>query len=374
MRVLVFNVGSSSLKLSVTDAPDGAQEFKSELPLPDGDIGAVMPRLAQLLREGAIAEVEAVGHRVVHGGERFRDAIRLDDEVLRDIESLNALAPLHNPPAVATIRAARIAWPGIPQVAVFDTAFHLGMPPHAASYAVPREWRESGVRRFGFHGTSHKYVVERVAAELGPSFSGMRLISCHLGNGASVCAIRDGVSIDTSMGMTPLEGLVMGTRSGDVDPGLVGHLTRTLGLDVAAIERALYHRSGLAALSGLGNDLRAIEAAAAGGDADAQLAIAVYAYRVRKYLGAYAAAMGGLDVIAFTGGIGENSALMRSRACEGLEFMGVRLDTQANAGLNLEGYELGSIHRRDSTVRVVVTQTREQWMIARETFRVLAKA
>jgi len=373
MRILVINVGSSTVKLSVTEMSAGAQIFKAELPIGKKNVEEVLGSIPALLQAERVPAIEAVGHRVAHGAERFREATRIDDSVLTAIESLSPLAPLHNPPAIAGIRVARACWPGVPQVAVFDTAFHGDMPPQATTYAVPEEWRQAGVRRFGFHGTSHKYVMERVAEALEASPRDLRIVSCHLGNGASLCAIERGVSVDTSMGMTPLEGLVMGSRSGDVDPGLAGHLHRVLGISAEEVEDALYRRSGLAALSGLGNDLREVEAAAAEGDTRAQLALAVYAYRARKYVGAYAAAMGGLDVLAFTGGIGENSASMRRRICDRLEFLGLRLDEEANSALHLEGFEAAELQHAHSRVRVIVTQTREQWMIAREVHHLLAR-
>ena len=373
MRILVINVGSSSLKSCVIELPTGDQLFKAELPIGSGDVDAALRSIPALLKAEGVPAIEAVGHRVTHGADRFREATLIDDAVIATIESLGPLAPLHNPPAVAGIRVARACWPGVPQVAVFDTAFHGDMPAHATTYAVPEEWRKAGVRRFGFHGTSHKYVMERVAQALHVSPRELRIVSCHLGNGASLCAIERGVSIDTSMGMTPLEGLVMGSRSGDIDPGLAGHVHRTFGLSSEEIEDALYRSSGLAGLSGHGNDLREVESAADEGDTRAQLALAVYAYRARKYIGAYAAAMGGLDVLAFTGGIGENSSGMRRRVCDRLEFLGLRLDDEANSALHLEGFEAVEIQRSDSVVRVIVTQAREQWMIAQEVHRHLAR-
>lgn len=372
MRILVINVGSSSVKLSVTDMPAGALLFKAELALGGTSAADVLRSIPALLRKGEVDGIEAVGHRVAHGADRFREATRLDDAAIAWIESMNVLAPLHNPPALEGIRIARASWPQLPQVAVFDTAFHADMPPEATAYAIPQAWRGAGIRRFGFHGTSHKYVMERVSAAVGVSPRELRIVSCHLGNGASVCAIERGRSIDTSMGMTPLEGLVMGSRSGDVDPGLVAHVHRTLGLSVEAIEDALYRESGLAGLSGRGNDLRDIEAAAAQGDSASQLALTVYAYRARKYIGAYAAAMGGVDVLAFTGGIGENSASMRRRICDRLEFLGLRLDEDTNVALRLREFEAAEIQHANSRVRVIVTQAREQWMIAREVHRLLS--
>jgi len=372
-RVLTINAGSSSVKLAVFDTGANAQLYKAAV---EGaaSIEDAIRRIPEMLKARGITALDAIGHRVAHGGTKFRDACVIDPGVIQGIEECTPLAPLHNPAALAGIRVAADAWPGVPQVAVFDTAFHRTIPERAATYAVPQRWRDAGVRRYGFHGTSHKYVMLRVAEELKTPAAELRIVSCHLGNGASVCAIERGASIDTSMGMTALEGLVMGTRCGDVDPGLFAHLERTLGLSVAEIERALYRESGLAALSGLGNDMRNIEKRAAEGDRNAQLAIQVYAYRVRKYLGAYAAAMSGVDVVAFTGGIGENSASMRRRILSGLEFLGLALDEDRNAGVRLAGSEAPQIQRDNSRVRVIVTRTREQWMIALEAARILAPA
>jgi len=257
-------------------------------------------------------------------------------------------------------------------VAVFDTAFHHTIPARAYTYAVPKEWRDTGLRRYGFHGTSHKYIALRIAKELSCPVTDLQIISCHLGNGASVCAVNRGFSIDTSMGMTPLEGLVMGTRSGDVDPGMFAYLGRECGLEVQAIENRLYKDSGLKALAGT-HDMREIEQKAADGDEDAQLAINVYAYRARKYIGAYAAAMGGLDVIAFTGGIGENSASMRRRICDKFEFLGLHLDDDNNQTVSLKGFEAPQVQTFDSRIKVIVTQTCEQYMIAQETRHLLSQ-
>jgi acetate kinase len=333
-RVLTINAGSSSVKFGVFDISKNQQLFKSEFQNVTSTEEAIK-KIPETLRANGISALEAVGHRVAHGGEKFQDARVIDLSVIKSIEQCVPLAPLHNPPALAGIRIAGAAWPGVPQVAVFDTAFHQTIPDRATTYAVPQSWRDTGLRRYGFHGTSHKYVMLRVAEELGTSVKQLRIISCHLGNGASVCAIERGASVDTSMGMTALEGLVMGTRSGDIDPGLFAHLNRTLGLSVDKIEHALYQDSGLAALSGSGNDMRDIEKRAAEGDKNAQLAIQVYAYRARKYIGAYAATMAGFDVLAFTGGIGENSVSMRRRICTGFEFLGLALDEDRNAGFRV---------------------------------------
>ncbi len=372
MRILVLNAGSSSIKLSVFDTDTNEQLFKHALErLSHVDEG--MKQIPDLLHNNGITQLDAIGHRIAHGGEQFKDGCRVTDEVIAAIRAYIPLAPLHNPPGLAGIEMAQKAWPHLPQIAVFDTAFHQHIPSYAYSYAVPKAWREKGVRRYGFHGTSHKYVMQRVAETLQCRPEELRIISCHLGNGASACAIDRGVSVDTSMGMTALEGLVMGSRSGDVDPGLFSFLSREMGLAPEQIEQALYSESGLKALSGVGNDLRDIEAKAAEGDADAMLAIQVYAYRVRKYIGAYAASMGGVDVLAFTGGIGENSATMRRRICDRLEFLGLYLDQDKNDQVRLNNYEVVQVQQSHSRVRVMITETREQGMIAQEAKRILAE-
>jgi acetate kinase len=397
MKILVFNAGSSSLKFGVFDmsTPD-SRVFKGEFEgfkkgtctlhyRTGGEQGTqqkrnesldtvedAIVRVPEILQEFGFADFDAVGHRVAHGGERFHDATLIDAEVLKHIEGCTPLAPLHNPANLKAITISRELWADVPQIAVFDTAFHHTIPDRAYTYAVPKEWRDKGLRRYGFHGTSHKYVALRVARELGKPVTDLQIISCHLGNGASVCAINRGFSIDTSMGMTPLEGLVMGTRSGDVDPGMFTYLARELGLSVEEIERQLYANSGLKALAG-SHDLREVEQKAAEGDADAQLAINVYAYRVRKYIGAYAAAMGGVDVIAFTGGIGENSASMRRRVCDKFEFLGLHLDDDKNQAVKLKGFEAPQVQSFDSRIKVIVTQTCEQLMIAQEVKYLLAQ-
>jgi acetate kinase len=371
-HILTINAGSSSVKCSVFDTSNNEQLLHSEIERVDSVEDAVRRIPAQLQANG-VTELAAIGHRVAHGGATFRAPQVIDATVIGAIEDCVPLAPLHNPPALAGIKAARDAWPGVVQVAVFDTAFHQTIPERAFTYAVPDEWRKAGLRRYGFHGTSHKYVMLRIAEELKTPVTELRIISCHLGNGASVCAIERGVSVDSSMGMTSLEGLVMGTRSGDVDPGIFGYLHRTLGLSVEQIEDSLYRNSGLAAISGVGNDMRDIERQAAEGNERAQLAIQVYAYRARKYISAYAGVMGGVDVIAFTGGIGENSASMRKRICERLDYLGLDFDDDRNVNVQLADSEAAQIQAGHSRVRVIVTRTREQWMIAQETARLLAR-
>ncbi len=387
MKVLVFNAGSSSLKFGVFDTANGEKELlrggferfgpegcRMTLRGPGGiedgtaphtDLAAAIAAVPQVLHDQGIGAVDAVGHRIAHGGDRFSAATRLTDEVVARIEALNPLAPLHNPAILRAVRLAREVWSDLPQLGVFDTAFHLTNPARATTYAVPKAWRDAGLRRYGFHGTSHKYVAQRAAEVMGRPWSELRIISVHLGNGASVCAVNLGRSMDSSMGMTPLEGLVMGTRSGDVDPGAFGYLHRTLGLSIEEIEDALNRDSGLKGLAGV-SDMRDVEARASQGDADAQLAITVYSYRARKYIGAYAAAMGGVDAVVFTGGIGENSPSMRRRICDGLDFMGLHLDHDRNQGVKLDGRAAPEIQNWGSRVRVIVTETAEQLMIARE--------
>lgn len=387
MRVLVFNTGSSSLKLGVFDGarqvfkasfdrfgPEGCDlkvnDTKSRAP--QSDLGGAISAVPELLERHGIGRIEAIGHRLAHGGTVFPGPVRIDDDVISRIDALTPLAPLHNPAMLHAVRQARDLWPDLPQVAVFDTSFHLTNPARATTYAVPKAWRAAGLQRFGFHGTSHKYVAERAAEALGQDVKDLRIVSIHLGNGASACAVQYGRSIDSSMGMTPLEGLVMGTRSGDVDPGAFGFLQRALRLDIGQIESALYAESGLKALTG-SSDMRDVEDRAATGDAEAQLAINIYAYRARKYLGAYAAAMGGLDVVVFTGGIGENSASMRRRICDGMGFLGLMLDEDLNRAPDLANRAAPQIQAPGSRVAVIVTETAEQLMIAREVCQLLAR-
>jgi acetate kinase len=373
MRILVINAGSSSVKFSVFDTAAGLQLFKSQLDRLQS-VEEAVAAIPAILEKNGIHALDAIGHRVAHGDERFSDACIISDSVVDAIRDCVPLAPMHNPPALRGIEVAGKHWPNVPQVAVFDTAFHQTIPERAYTYAVPEQWRKLGLRRYGFHGTSHKYVMLRVAEELKTTPANLRIISCHLGNGASVCAIEMGQSVDTSMGMTALEGLVMGTRSGDVDPGMFTYLNEKLGLSPQQIENELYQHSGLAALSGVGNDMRDIEQRAGAGDKNAQLAIAVYAYRARKYIAAYAGVMGGVDVLAFTGGIGENSASMRKRICERLDYLGLLFDEDKNMSVKLKGSEASQIQQDHSRVRVMVMQTQEQWMIAQETHRIITQA
>jgi acetate kinase len=368
MFVLVVNCGSSSIKAAVLDSETGRRLSRERVErlapgAHESALAEVLPELLAALPEGA--RVEGVGHRVVHGGERFAAPTRIDDEVLAEIERLAALAPLHNPANAAGIRAARKLLPDVPHVAVFDTAFHASLPRRARTYALPRELAEEGVRRYGFHGTSHQYVARLAATWLESDVLDLRIITCHLGNGCSVAAVESGRSVETSMGMTPLEGLVMGTRSGDVDAGLLLHLMRAKRLGVDEVDELLNKRSGLAGLSGVGNDVRDIEERAAAGDESCRLALQVFSHRVRKYIGAYAAVMGGVDAIVFTGGIGENSALMRHRIAQRLDFLGARVDEDRNRDARPD-YErpVAELSAHRSRVALLAVKTDEQRAIA----------
>jgi len=372
MHVLVVNAGSSSLKLSIVDPSTGAraaQRSVERIP-PGGHQAALQGALPELLQAGGV-ELAAVGHRVVHGGERFTAPVELDDAVVAAIEEVVPLAPLHVPANLAGVAAARAVLPDAPHVAVFDTAFHAPLPNRARRYAIPQELADKhGIRRYGFHGPSHQYVAERAAEYLGSPLEELRVITCHLGNGASATAVEYGRSVETSMGMTPLEGLVMGTRSGDVDAGALLHLAREEGLDLQALDHLLNKQSGLAGLSGIGNDMRDIEEAAAGGDERCRAAQHAFCHRLRKYIGAYAAVMGGVDVIVFTAGIGENSAMVRHRTAQRLEFLGARLDEERNrtAGVSRDApvAEISAPHAR---CRILVVKTDEAHAIARDVAR-----
>jgi acetate kinase len=323
VSVFVVNCGSSSLKWSVVDV-DSASTLGSGTVQKVTDHAAA---LAEVFEVAPLDAVEVVAHRVVHGGERFSAPVLINDAVVAAIRDLSVLAPLHNPANADGIEIARRAFAGVPHVAIFDTAFHATLPPRAFTYAVPRSWN---VRRYGFHGTSHAYVSREAARVLGRDASDVNVIVLHLGNGASASAVAGGRSIDTSMGLTPLEGLVMGTRSGDVDPALVLHLRRTRKLSTDEIDAVLNSRSGMLALAG-DNDMREVQRRVRAGDAAAELALDVYCYRIRKYVGAYLAALGGADAIAFTAGVGENDPVVRRRSLAGLERLGIAVDADRNA-------------------------------------------
>jgi acetate kinase len=374
MNILVLNAGSSTLKARLLEPSSGKVAFEQNIErIGEGEL-THEAAVSAVLEEVGGREISTVAHRVVHGGADFTGAALIDDAVERAIEECIPLAPLHNPANLAGIRAARRALPGVPHVAVFDTAFHARMPRRAYTYAIDPELAERhGIRRFGFHGTSHAYVAELAAAYLKRPLTELRLVTLHLGNGASACAVELGHSTETSMGMTPLEGLVMGTRSGDIDPGALLALLAA-GWDHARLDRCLNRESGLAGLSGAGNDLRDIERRAAEGDDRCRLAITVFSHRVRKYVGAYAAAMGGVDAVVLTGGIGENSASMRQRVLQRFEFLGLVLDEDRNAkasaalGAETPVALLTADHSRCAALAV---KTNEELSIARQAVEVV---
>ena len=388
MNVLIINAGSSSLKYQLMDPETGAVSAKGlceriyidgrlthnangkkivkDIPMPTHSeaIPAVLAILVDPV-DGVIEstdEIDAVGHRVLHGGMEFFDSCIINDEVIAAIEKCIPLGPLHNPANLMGIRACQAVMPKTPQVAVFDTAFHMTMPPKAYRYAIPTEYYENdSIRRYGFHGTSHKYVTKRAIELMGRK--DIKLVNCHLGNGSSLSAVKDGKCQDTSMGLTPLAGVPMGTRSGDIDPAVVQFVMNKYGMSADECLNMLNKKSGVLALSGVSSDFRDIENGAEEGNENCALALDKFAYEVRKYIGSYAAALGGLDCLVFTAGVGENSASMRARICEGLEFLGVKLDPEKN---NTRGKE-AIISADDSKVTVWVIPTNEELMIAQDT-------
>lgn len=376
MKILVLNCGSSSVKYELYDTElrqalsEGiVDRIGEEQAVPDHG-RALELVIAALLAPGTgalsdLREVAAVGHRVVHGGAHFSRAVRITDEVVAALEACVPLAPLHNPPALQGIKEAFRLLPNVPQVAVFDTAFHATIPAHAHVYALPyRLYQEYGLRRYGFHGLSYQYVSRRADELLEGRLADLKVVVAHLGNGASITALAGGRSVDTSMGLTPLEGLVMGSRGGDLDPGALLFLLREVGFSVEELARMLNEESGLLGVSGRSNDLRDILAGAEAGDERCRLALDIYCYRIRKYVGAYAAALGGLDLLVFTGGVGENSPPVRAAVCEALGFLGLRLDARANSAA--QGVET-CVSAPDSKVRVLVVPTDEERLIAEET-------
>ena len=391
MKVLVMNCGSSSLKYQLIDSesaavlakglcerigidgrlthkPAGKETVAIEVDMPNHKeaVSSVLSHLTDPVCGviGALSEIEAVGHRVVHGGEKFARSVVLTEEVTTEIEKCNELAPLHNPANLIGINACAELMPGVPMVAVFDTAFHQTMPKKAYLYGLPYEYYENyKVRRYGFHGTSHSYVSKRAAQILGKDAASLKTIVCHLGNGSSICAVDGGESVDTSMGFTPLEGLVMGTRSGDVDPAVLEYIAGKENLDVSGVLNVLNKKSGVQGISGVSSDFRDLDAASKDGNERAAAALDIFAYRVAKYVGSYAAAMNGVDVIAFTAGIGENDANMREKICGYLGYLGITVDCEANA---VRGQEK-VISTADSKVTVMVVPTNEELAIARET-------
>ena len=399
MKILVLNCGSSSIKYKLFDMDSKsviAQGGIEKIGLPDSFLKLTLPNGEKKILEknipehtvgvefilntlvskeyGAIKsidEINAVGHRMVHGGEKFSESVLLTPEVLDAFVACNDLAPLHNPANLKGVRAIEAILPNVPQIGVFDTAFHQTMPDYAFMYAVPYElYQKYGVRRYGFHGTSHRYVSKRVCEFLGTEAEGKKIITCHIGNGGSISAIQDGKCMDTSMGLTPLEGLMMGTRSGDIDGGAVSFIMEKEGLDAAGISNLLNKKSGILGVFGESSDMRDLDAAAKAGNARAILAEKMYFYRIKKYIGSYAAALGGVDIIVFTGGVGENQSSARWEACKGLEFMGVKLDADMND--KIHGEE-AVISTADSKVKVVVIPTDEELMIASDTMAILNK-
>ena len=374
MRILVINCGSSSIKYQVIDALNEHCLLKETIEKVGEEV-TIDKALEQVVAAVTDQTIDAVGHRVVHGGDEFSDATLIDDDVVNRIEKWTSLAPLHNPFNLQGIAVARKLFPNIPHVAVFDTAFHARMPRRASTYAIDKQLAEQHkIKRYGFHGTSHNYVAHKAAAFLQRPLAELRIISLHLGNGASTCAVEMGHSTETSMGMTPLEGLVMGTRAGDLDAGVILHLQREANLGVDEVDQLLNRNSGLKGLSGIGNDLRDIEAAAAEGDDNARAAIASFAHRVRKYIGAYASTMGGVDAIILTGGIGENSKTMRRRIMQRFGFLGITLDEDLNHDAEVSHEQpVICISEPHSRVKVLVVKTNEELMIAKQTLAVAHK-
>jgi len=393
VRILVINCGSSSLKYQLFDMAanerlakglverigeaegvryayeSSAGRLSGEVTAPDHD-AALNHMVERLVDPGhgavkSVEEIDAVGHRVVHGGEAFVDAAEITEEIIATVQEQAALAPLHNPPNLAGIRAAMRLFPGVPHVAAFDTAFHQTMSPRAFLYGIPYDlYKQYHVRRYGFHGTSHRFVARRAAEMLGKPFSEFSGITCHLGNGCSMTAVRRGQSVDTSMGLTPLEGLMMGTRSGDIDPAVGFFLTRQAGIPFEELDSLFNKKSGMLGVSGLSNDMRTLIEAASNGHERARLALDMFAYRVRKYIGAYLAVLNGGDAIVFTGGIGENAPSLRQDVCSDLDRLGIEIDPGRNASVRSEE---AVISAPGSQVVVMVVPTNEELEIARET-------
>jgi len=403
VNVLVVNAGSSSLKYELYDMDNEQslarglcervggtgskieqethddREYETEVAMPDHSV-AFSEAMGALTGDEAgvidsLEAINAVGHRVVHGGEEFASSVVIDDQVEDAVARFGKLAPLHNPPNLTGIRAARKLLPNVPHVAVFDTAFHQTMPPHAFTYGLSWEmYAEHGIRRYGFHGTSHRYVALRAAQylrERGIPDEQHRIVTCHLGNGCSMAAVKAGRSVDTTMGFTPLEGLLMGTRCGDLDPAIVIYMERTLGLSIEEIDRRLNKESGLKGLSGIGNDMRDLQKAAKDGNERAKLAMDLFAYRVRKYIGAYAAAMGGVNCVVLTGGIGENDHRQREWCAQDLEFLGIEVDPAKNTHPLPFADGITAIGTDASATHLLVIKTDEELMIARDTVEVL---
>lgn len=397
MKILVLNCGSSSIKYQLFDMEKKEVLTKGGIEKiglhgsflknhrKDGDkvklVGEVIDHQAGIeyilgvlvsKKHGAINdlnEINAVGHRVVHGAEKFKNSVLITDEVIDNIEDCIDLAPLHNPPNLKGINAMKELLPDVPQVAVFDTAFHQTMPDYAYTYAIPYSlYKKYGLRRYGFHGSSHRYVSVRACEILGVDFQKQRIITCHLGNGASITAIQNGKSIDTSMGLTPVEGLMMGTRSGDLDLGVLTHIINKEEISINAANTLINKHSGMLGVSGISSDMREIHNAATNGDKRAQLAIDMYCYRIKKYIGSYLAAMGGADTLVFTGGIGENATFIREAVCSNMEYLGISLDLEKNN--TVHGSE-GIIQSQHSKLKVLVIPTNEELIIAQDTLEIV---
>jgi acetate kinase len=377
MNILVLNAGSSSLKFDLWETSREAIADRKDRLLARNTVERVtdmFEALKSVFETLGDKKVDAAGHRVVHGGDLFHESVLIDAEVEKGIDELSAMAPLHNPRNLDGIRAVRKHLPDLPQVAVFDTAFHHTLPPHAYVYGLPYEFlTEKRIRRYGFHGISHRYVAWEFGQMHATTTAPYRLITCHLGNGCSVCAIDHGRSVDTSMGFTPLEGLMMGSRSGDVDAGAILHLITHEKMEPAAVLNILNGQSGLKGLSGVSNDMRDVLKKATLGDLRCRLAVETFCYRIRKYIGSYLAAMNGADAVIFTGGIGENSPEIRSRVCDGLTSLGISLDAEANAEKTTGARRIGP-RKGSPDIPVWVVPTNEELLIARDTLRCIVPA
>ena len=399
MNVLVLNCGSSSVKYKLFQMPEGrvlAQGGVEKLGLADSFLKFKLPSGEKVVLEKdmpehtiaidfilqtitgseygcikSLSEIDAVGHRLVHGGDKFNKSVLIDQEVVAKVTECIALAPLHNPSTLKGVAAVTELMPNVPQVGVFDTAFHQTMPDYAYMYAVPYEYyKKYGVRRYGFHGTSHRFVSKRACEFLGLDYNKTRIITAHIGNGASMAAIKNGECIDTTMGLTPTDGLMMGTRSGEVDPGALVFIAEKEGMNIAQLSDMVNKKSGVLGISGISSDMREIEDAIARDDERAKLALKMYDYRIKKYVGAYSAALGGVDVLVFTGGVGENQTTTREIVCAGMEYMGIEIDNELNAKIRGEETLLST---PNSKVKVVVIPTDEELMIALDTVALTTK-
>ncbi|SHJ54932.1 acetate kinase [Clostridium cavendishii DSM 21758] len=398
MNILVINCGSSSLKYQLinmtneevlaqgiverigidgsilTQKVEGRDKYIIETPMESHKIAVKLVLDALVDNKNGVInsmdEIAAVGHRIVHGGERYAKSVLVDDEVVKYIEECIKLAPLHNPAHIIGINACKELMPNTKMAVVFDTAFHQTMPEHAYLYALPYElYKEHNIRKYGFHGTSHKYVSAKVAEVMGKDIKDLKIVTCHLGNGASITAVKDGISVETSMGFTPLEGVAMGTRSGNIDPAIVTYLMKEANYSLDEVNEILNKKSGVLGISGVSSDFRDIEAAASNGNHRAQLALDIFHYRVKQHVASYAASMGGVDVVVFTAGVGENSPETREEVCKGLEFMGINIDPAKN---KVRG-KLTEISSDSSKVKIYIVPTNEELMIAKDTLALISK-